>query len=654
MWIRGGVNSPSSQAHTSGFVKLFSPSEDATVGKVAFFQPGEPKESFAVHHPPYGQMIRNAVVWLASPVQNQTIVSSLIVSPGLMTNTGMAGNFNVTVASNISWTLTGVPLWMTAATASGYGNLLINFGFMTNPSHDIRSALLTLSGSGLQSVLTITQLGTIGVTATGVAHGYHCQLPQGAVTLLGLGGLSPYEYSLNGTSWQSSNVYSALPAGTYTPYVRSANMIAWTAGGASFVLTAPSSPTISLIHTKDVSNCGSMDGAVTIVGSGSNGTLEYSLNGMIWQSQAIFKNLTPASYTPYLRRQAEFCSVSGASFLITTPSTPSISGILRSASLVCPISNGSVTLLGMGISALEYRLYPLDWSSGNVFSDLDSGSYTPMIRLASAPLCTFVGSQIPVTVSAYVLSIDTNNLTFNNFTNTRNLQIASNTFWKWINPYKWIKIGDTSGYCHRQVSIQVDSAQGGLSRIGVLSIIGGGQILLLTITQNFLPDSRYLSISEDEFIVRPQGDILPLTIYSNTSWTIQVKGNLIQSPISNGQGKADFLITVLPNFSIDPTFDTLSIYNHKGLISMVLVTIWGRIDASTSVVGVEEYDKFIFPNPSSHGVKVRISHGHGYRLFNLVGEVVQESLGQEIDTSGLMPGICIVHTALFVTKLLIL
>lgn len=57
--------SPSSQAHTSGFVRLFNPSGDDTEGRVAYFEPGERRESFDEGFP-YTQIIRNAVVWTAN------------------------------------------------------------------------------------------------------------------------------------------------------------------------------------------------------------------------------------------------------------------------------------------------------------------------------------------------------------------------------------------------------------------------------------------------------------------------------------------------------------------------------------------------------------------------------------------------------------
>jgi putative intracellular protease/amidase len=57
---------PSSQSHTTGFVKHVDPSGNGTAGKAAYFQIGERKESINSSHR-YGQVIRNTAVWMASP-----------------------------------------------------------------------------------------------------------------------------------------------------------------------------------------------------------------------------------------------------------------------------------------------------------------------------------------------------------------------------------------------------------------------------------------------------------------------------------------------------------------------------------------------------------------------------------------------------------
>ncbi len=50
--------------HAPGFVRLFNPSGDSSIGRVVFFQAGERQESINIAHR-YGQVIRNAIVWAA-------------------------------------------------------------------------------------------------------------------------------------------------------------------------------------------------------------------------------------------------------------------------------------------------------------------------------------------------------------------------------------------------------------------------------------------------------------------------------------------------------------------------------------------------------------------------------------------------------------
>jgi gliding motility-associated-like protein len=49
-----------------------------------------------------------------------------------------------------------------------------------------------------------------------------CGQSTGNITVTASGGVAPYQYSLDGVTYQSSNVFSALPAGSYTVHVKDA------------------------------------------------------------------------------------------------------------------------------------------------------------------------------------------------------------------------------------------------------------------------------------------------------------------------------------------------------------------------------------------------------------------------------------------------
>lgn len=65
MPVLSNDQTPAGQSHVSGFLKRFDAQNDGTVSRVAFFQAGERTESLNINHA-FGQIVRNAVVWLAS------------------------------------------------------------------------------------------------------------------------------------------------------------------------------------------------------------------------------------------------------------------------------------------------------------------------------------------------------------------------------------------------------------------------------------------------------------------------------------------------------------------------------------------------------------------------------------------------------------
>jgi hypothetical protein len=113
-------------------------------------------------------------------------------------------------------------------------------------------------------------------------------------------GVAPYEYSINGTDWQVGDTFTGLAAGTYSVYVRDANLKQVSMAGVkiSTPVFAPRIDSIDMINpTTDTSVNGSIIVNATI------GTLpfEYSLDGITFQSSNRFDGLTEGFFTVYLR-----------------------------------------------------------------------------------------------------------------------------------------------------------------------------------------------------------------------------------------------------------------------------------------------------------------------------------------------------------------
>ena len=98
-------------------------------------------------------------------------------------------------------------------------------------------------------------------------------------------GIAPYQYSLNGVSWQSNNNFTGLSAGSYTAYYRSGNGCQ---GSQNVSITEPATLTFNT-STIPVICIGENNGTITISPFGGTFPYLYSLDGGIsWQSSNTF------------------------------------------------------------------------------------------------------------------------------------------------------------------------------------------------------------------------------------------------------------------------------------------------------------------------------------------------------------------------------
>jgi gliding motility-associated-like protein len=113
----------------------------------------------------------------------------------------------------------------------------------------------------------------------------------GIITLTASGGTTPYQYSINGATYQTGNTFS-VPAGTYTLYCKDANGCIKTAN------TTVIEPTLlTLSGTTSNASCnGGADGILTLTAGGGVAPYTYSLDGINYQNSNIF-NVLQGNYT---------------------------------------------------------------------------------------------------------------------------------------------------------------------------------------------------------------------------------------------------------------------------------------------------------------------------------------------------------------------
>lgn len=109
-------------------------------------------------------------------------------------------------------------------------------------------------------------------------------------------GNAPYEYSLDGITWQSSNVFNGLAAGTYTVHFRERDGCT---GTVPVTVNEPAVLTATTGMVPVVCN-GQSNGTVTINGTGGVAPYQYSVDGIVWQSGNSF-SLPAGNYTIRVR-----------------------------------------------------------------------------------------------------------------------------------------------------------------------------------------------------------------------------------------------------------------------------------------------------------------------------------------------------------------
>jgi SprB repeat len=200
----------------------------------------------------------------------------------------------------------------------------------------------------------------------------------GSITVNASGGTGTLQYSRDGTTYQSSNVFTSLGAGTYTITVRDANNC--TRNSAAISLISPPALVITSTPPTNIStSCfGAADGSVTVAASGGTGALQYSINGTTFHTGSSFNGLNAGTYTITVR-DINLCTVT-QSATITQPLALLATG---NASLVtCSGGNdGTVTITGTnGTAPYTYSFNGSAYGTSNNFTSLSANNYAISVK----------------------------------------------------------------------------------------------------------------------------------------------------------------------------------------------------------------------------------------------------------------------------------
>ena len=197
----------------------------------------------------------------------------------------------------------------------------------------------------------------------------------GSIEVTAMGGLNPYQYSINGGPFGDSPVFSGLSSGDYTVTVKdglnATDMLMVT-------LTSPPALLGEIINVVDNVCFGDLEGSIEVLASGgtsSNSTYSYSINGSPLQTNGTFINL-PNGFYVISFFDDNFCT----NFVSTTIASPTDLELflISKTDVTCfGMDNGSCSVDAFG--GTEDYMYSIDggpFGIETIFFDLSSGSHT--------------------------------------------------------------------------------------------------------------------------------------------------------------------------------------------------------------------------------------------------------------------------------------
>ncbi len=285
---------------------------------------------------------------------------------------------------------------------------------LPNPSHTYAAAgsytislTTTIDGWDLDCSKTYSKPISVGlsVNATSVTNVSCNGGNNGSAVAVGAGGASPYTYSINGESYQTSTSFSGLIAGAYTLYIKdNLGCIKTT----SFTITQPSA-----IHftsaTSTNASCGNADGGILVASSGGIPPMQYQINSGAFQSSGAFTSLSTGAYT-VTAKDANGCTYSNI-VLVNDVGGPVFS-IVNATNVSCYGGNdGTISLSSLGGTGTI--LYSINggttFQASGSFTNVTAGTYTEIVKDAAG--CTDLQvvtinqpQQLTLTASAVALT----------------------------------------------------------------------------------------------------------------------------------------------------------------------------------------------------------------------------------------------------------
>lgn len=233
------------------------------------------------------------------------------------------------------------------------------------------------SGCSATRDVSVSENAALSFSVSSQSNNQCSNTNNGSVSFQAGGGTAPFSYSVDGANYQTDNTFNNLSAGNYTFWLKDANnclkSLTVTIGNDSYLQASTG-------LTQNVSCFGGNNGQINVSTTGSipSGVIQYSKDGVNYQSSSIFTNLTAGTYAISIKDN--ICQTSFTTS-ISQPSALDLSTIISSQVLCYNGNTGQISASGTGgAGGYQYSIDGNNYQTNGVFSGLKQGNYKIWVK----------------------------------------------------------------------------------------------------------------------------------------------------------------------------------------------------------------------------------------------------------------------------------
>jgi large repetitive protein len=319
-------------------------------------------------------------------------------SPNAVISGSISGGYPPYVVTLISGTGPGIIAQPAATTFTYTTAVASTYQFQIQDS----KGCITTTSATINPLVAITAtLNPVNPSCNGATDG--------SVQIIPSGGVGPYTYSIDGTNYVTTSLFTGLAAGDYTFYIKDAKECFIT---KTITLTQPTTlTTTATVIPFSCSTSNTKQAATITVEIPTTGTAPYlfSINGSAYsttRTATIYDNGTTQTI-PFSVKDANGCTYSDTVTLSAL--NPPVAGTISTTAITCLVTTSTVTVTpssGTGVGPLTYEITsPASAITSNTtgeFTGLFPGTY--VFKVTDANGCYYIQSHEVLAVTPIAIS----------------------------------------------------------------------------------------------------------------------------------------------------------------------------------------------------------------------------------------------------------